>query len=234
MHVDYPTNGAVVLSTGFTVTGWAIDAAATTTTGVDWIDVWAMPVNGAPAVYVNGANYGAPRPDVGAAFARSAYTSSGFSLSVALAPGVYDLAVFARSTISGTFNNVQMVRVTVEAPPSNPRMWVDTPQQNDNLSQNVYVSGWALDLNAGNNPGVDAVHVWAYPTNGAPPIMVGAALVGGMRPDVGAAFGHAKFTNSGFAVGGTLPRGSYTLVVFAHSSVANAFNNVFTININVL
>ena len=234
MNVDAPAVGARVLSTSFAVAGWAIDMASTTSSGVDAVDVWAMPVSGGQNVFLGSAKYGAPRPDVGTAFGSSSYTSSGFNLNAAVAPGTYDIHVFARSTITGLFNNPRVVRVTVEPPPSNPRMWVDTPRQADNLSQNIWVAGWALDLNAGNNSGVDAVHVWAYPTDGSAPKFVGAATMGYSRPDVAAAFGSAKFGTSGFRVQGTLPRGSYTLVVFAHSSIANHFNNTFSISINVL
>jgi hypothetical protein len=112
-------------------------------------------------------------------------------------------------------------------------MWVDTPAMHDNLSQNVRVSGWAIDLASAVSSGVDAVHVWAHPTNGGAAILVGTASVGWGRPDVGNAFGAARFTNSGFSVEGTLPRGDYNLVVYAHSSVISAFNNVFVIPVRV-
>jgi hypothetical protein len=235
MNVDVPSNNARVLSTGFTVAGWALDLSAATTTGVDTVHVWAYPASGANPVFVGAASYGTSRPDVGAAFGKSIFNGSGFVLNATLAPGTYDLAVFARSTVAEAFNNTQLVRVTVEAPPSNPRMWVDTPAQNDTLSQNIFVAGWAIDLSAGpNSTGTDAIHVWAYPTTGAAPIFVGAGEMGKSRIDVGNAFGSSRFNNSGFVVKGTLPPGFYTLVVFAHSSVANAFNLVYTISIRVV
>jgi hypothetical protein len=234
MNVDLPANGSRVLSTSFAVAGWAIDAASTTSPGVNAIDVWAFPVTGAPAIYVGSAKYGTSRPDVGAAFGSSVFTPSGFGLNGAIAPGTYDLAVFARTTATGVFDNVQVVRITVEAPPSNPRMWVDYPGQGDTVSQNIFVAGWAIDLSAGaNSTGVDDIHVWAYPTTGAPPIFVGFGQMGLSRPDVAAAFGSAKYGTSGFTVRGTLPVNNYTLVVYAHSAVANSFNNVFTVSIYV-
>jgi hypothetical protein len=234
MSVDSPSSGARVLSNGFGVAGWAIDAAASGTPGVDAVHVWAYPTSGAPAFFVGAAAYGVARPDVGRAFAQPSFGSSGFQLNAIVPPGTYDLAVFAHSTIANAFNNVQLVRVTVVAPPSIPRMWVDTPGQGFTLSQNIKVAGWACDLSAATNSGVDAVHVWAYPANGGAPIMVGAATVGLSRVDVGNAFGSTRFNNSGFTLQGTLPRGDYTLVVFAHSSIANAFNNVFVISLHVI
>jgi len=235
MYVDAPANGARVLSTGFHIGGWAIDAAATGSTGVDAVHVHAYPIDGGPWFVVAIANYGISRPDVGAAFGGSRFTGSGFSVTgAAIPPGTYNLAVYARSIITGTFNNAQVVRITVEAPPSNPRMWVDYPQELSNLSENIFMAGWAIDLNAANNTGMDAVHVWGFPQDGSAPILVGVAELGQWRPDVGAAFGSAKFNNSGWSVRGTLPRGQmYTLVAYAHSSVANAWVSVFNVVIRV-
>ena len=133
------------------------------------------------------------------------FGTAGFLLHAALAPGVYDLAVFARSTIAGAFNNVaDACAITVEAPPSNPRMWVDMPQQSDNLSQNIWVSGWALDLSSADTTAAsDAVHVWAYPTDGSAPILVGAGDRWG-EPGLTSARHSARrsYNNSGFDVHG--------------------------------
>ena len=234
MNVDVPAAGARVSSSGFLVAGWAIDAGASGSAGVDAVDVWAYPVGNPSPVFVGSATYGTARPDISAAFSQLVFGSSGFALNATLAPGTYDLAVFARSTVAGSFNNMQLVRVTVEAPASAPRMWVDTPSQDQTLSQNVRVAGWAIDLGATTNSGVDAVHVWAYPTDGSSPLFVGAASVGHSRPDVGAAFGAPRYNSGGFNLQATLPPGYYTLVVVARSSIANAFNNVFVITIRVV
>jgi hypothetical protein len=137
--------------------------------------------------------------------------------------------------VTGTFNNVSVVRVRAEPPPSTPRMWVDTPQQHDTLSENVTVAGWAVDLTAPGGSGVDAVHVWAYPVEGGAPVFVGGASHGHARGDVAGAFGSARFTNSGFVLHGTLPRGRfYDLVVFARSTVTGTFNQSFTVRIRVV
>ena len=112
-------------------------------------------------------------------------------------------------------------------------MWTDLPAQNGVVGTTFQVSGWAIDLGPGSGPGVDAIHVWAYPVSGAPPVWVGVAPYGGSRPDLAAAFGNARFTNSGFNMMGSLPVGDYTLVAFARSSVANQFNNVSVKSIHV-
>ena len=106
------------------------------------------------------------------------FGSSGFGITVQLPPGTYDLAVFPHSTVAAAFTAASVVRITVDAPVSIPRMWVDTPAMNENVSQNVRVSGWAVDLGSVTNAGIDAVHVWAYPTNGGPAIVVGVASYG--------------------------------------------------------
>ena len=48
-------------------------------------------------------DYGVFRPDVGAVFGPQ-FTNSGFNLMAGpLAPGIYDVVVFARTLVSGTF-----------------------------------------------------------------------------------------------------------------------------------
>ena len=36
------------------------------------------------------------------------------------------------------------------------------------------IGGWALDQSSSAGAGIEAIHVWAYPTSGAAPIFVGA------------------------------------------------------------
>ena len=233
MWIDSPGYGARV-SGAFGIWGWALDAASTDGPGVNKLEVWAYPTNGAAPIFVGLAGYGHARGDVAAAFGHTRFTPSGFGIVLQLAPGTYDIAVFPHSTVAAAFTAPSVVRVTVEGPTSTPRMWVDTPAMNDNVSQNVRVSGWAVDLGSVTNAGVDVVEVWANPINGGPAILVGVASVGWGRPDVANAFGNGRFTNSGFSVEGTLPRGDYNLVAYARSTVVNAFNNLFVVRIRVM
>jgi hypothetical protein len=228
MWVDTPAANATLPET-FSVAGWAIDQAAGNDAGVDAIDIWAYPASGAAPVYVASAAYGVSRPDIGAAFGAQ-FAGSGFQASGRLAPGSYQLVVFARSRLTGTFNNVRKIAVTVGG--SAPRMSIDGPASNDNVAQTFTVGGWALDPNTTSGSGVDAVHVWAYPTTGAAPTFVGAAAVGGSRPDVANYFGPAGAA-SGYNLSGTLPAGTYDLVVFAHSSVTGTFNNSQSVRFTV-
>ena len=113
-------------------------------------------------------------------------------------------------------------------------MWIDTPSANATTSQNISMSGWAIDLAASTGTGVDTVHVWAYPSTGAAPLFVGIASYGTVqRGDVAAYFGVSRVTPSGFTVSGTLPPGSYNVVAFAHSTVTNTFNCAMQVPISV-
>jgi glucose/arabinose dehydrogenase len=113
MAVDAPQNNSIVTSP-FVVGGWALDAGAASGTGIDVVHVWAYPVAPAPGppTFVGAAVFG-PRPDV-AAFFGSQFLNSGYTVPGAVLPrGTWDLVVFCRSTVSGVFDTVQVVRVTV-------------------------------------------------------------------------------------------------------------------------
>jgi hypothetical protein len=101
-------------------------------------------------------------------------------------------------------------------------MSIDMPANGAVVRQPFAIGGWASDLAASDN-GIDVVHVYAYPATGAPPVFLGAPLVNGARPDVGAAFG-SRHTASGYGlIGRGLAPGGYTLVVYAHSNAGAGF-----------
>ena len=82
----------------FVLAGWAADLHATEGTGIATLHAWAYPVAGGPPVFLGATAYGGARPDV-AAVHGDQFEDSGFGLVVqGLAPGHYDLAVFAWST----------------------------------------------------------------------------------------------------------------------------------------
>jgi hypothetical protein len=96
------------------------------------------------------------------------------------------------------------------------------------------LNGWAVDAAAASGTGVDAVHVWAYPASGAPPVFVGGATYGTNRPDVATVLGSDRFNKSGYTINvNNLPPGGYRLVVFAHSAVTNTFADFREVNVNV-
>jgi hypothetical protein len=100
------------LAQPFWLGGWAANLDATAGTGIDALHVWAYPVTGGAPVFLGAATYGGARPDVAAVHGRQ-YHDTGFGLIVqGLAPGTYDLAVFAWSGVSGGFVPAQVVRIT--------------------------------------------------------------------------------------------------------------------------
>jgi hypothetical protein len=233
MSVDTLQPGNIVNGQNFFVAGWAIDRGAPQGTGIDQVHVWVFPLSGATPSFLGAATYGIPRADVAAAYGDARFTNSGYGLLASITtPGVYDVMVFARSTVTQAFTAVQTVRVMVSA--SIPLLYIDTPTQNATVSgSSITIAGWAADFASQDSAGVDAVHVWAYPVAGGPPQFFAGAWTGGFRPDVGVALGAARFAASGFTAVGTLPAGDWDLAVYAHSSFANAFNNVRVVRVHV-
>jgi hypothetical protein len=232
MFLDVPGNNVLVQPT-FAVAGWAVDLGTTSGTGVATVHVWALPVTGAAPIFLGAANMGVQRPDIAAYFGRAELAASGFGLSASLPSGTYDIVAFAFSTVFGNFNNSHAARVTVVWPTPNPKMFIDVPGPSQFVSSPFQISGWAVDLGSWSGPGASVVHVWAYPVTGAPPIFVGAALVNNSRPDVGAHFGHSRFSTAGYSLQGNLPGGTYNLVVFAFSTVSGTFNQAAVVPIVV-
>ena len=230
MAIDTPGTGQH-LGQPFMLAGWAIDRGALTGAGVDAIHVYAYPNpgSGTPPVFVGVGTYGGERPDVGALFG-GRFADAGFSLEVrGLAPGVYQLVAFARSTNTTTFNNTQSVTVTVSA---SLQMSLDLPGAGV-VAQPFRVAGWALDRAAASGTGVDAVHVWALSAADGAATFLGAAALGGSRPDVAAIFG-SQFAGAGFnLVANGLADGTYDIRAFAHSAVTGAFSQVRSVRVTV-
>ena len=134
------------------------------------------------------------------------------------------------------------VRIVLNPKGSNrvgPQVAIDLPAASgrDVSSRSFIVAGWAADLDASIDSGVDTVHVWAYPVSGrsrdAKPIFLGAAAFGGARPDVAALYGD-RFGKSGYGleVKG-LAAGSYDIAVFAYSTVRAGFVPAKTVRVTV-
>jgi len=219
MNVDFA--GGATVQEPFVIGGWAFVNAVPLTTAavidshVDAVHVWAFPTSGGPPVFVGTAAVRLYRPDVGAAFGLEG-VASGFQISVGSLPsGTYWLTFYAHNSVSGQFDDSQAVLVTVHQ--ALPTITVETPSPNANVRSPFAIGGWAIDpVGPAGGPGIDAVHVWAYPVSGAPPVFIGAASYGVSRPDVAAAFG-SRFTASGFTITASLPPGGYTLAIFARS-----------------
>jgi hypothetical protein len=215
--VDTPRPEITAISP-FVIGGWAVDpaAAAGGGPGIDVVHIWAYPASGGSPIFVAQASTGGPRPDVaslmGAPFSRAGFTTTG-----SLPSGSYTLALWGRSTGTGTFDAVQTVPITVVQP--QPLMYLDTPRTCPcTATWPLSIQGWALDLAATSGTGVTQMQVWATPVAGGEPFYV-AELTPMARPDVAQAFG-PQFQQSGF--GGTavrLTEGTYDITVYGYSTV---------------
>jgi hypothetical protein len=113
MAIEGLHDGATV-TRPFLVSGWAVDAGAGVGPGADAVHVWAFPTTGGPGVFVGAASYGSARADIAANFGPT-FLNSGYNLTVtSLPPGTYDMAVYMRSTVTGTANLFRIVRITVQ------------------------------------------------------------------------------------------------------------------------
>ena len=117
MTIETPASGAIV-GASFSVSGWAIDAGASTDTGVDTVQIFAYPNpgSGTPTILLGVADYGTTRADVGAVYG-SQFTNSGylFHISSGIGPGPYQLVVYAHSVVSGLLA-AQALNIIVPAP----------------------------------------------------------------------------------------------------------------------
>ncbi|MGH9334137.1 MAG: hypothetical protein ACRD21_10350, partial [Vicinamibacteria bacterium] len=159
LAVESPPNNSGRLQP-FTITGWAADPGAPAGTGVDVVHVWAYPAGGGQ-LFLGAATYGGSRPDVAAALGNARFTNSGFTLNVNGIPnGRYLVRVFARSTLTGTFDASHDINLTVGP---DPRMNVEVPAASAMVAAPFDIRGWAVDLASNSGTGVDKVDVWAYP-----------------------------------------------------------------------
>jgi glucose/arabinose dehydrogenase len=233
INIDTPPNG-VSVTQPFLLAGWAVDAMAVEDPEIDAVHVWAHPLSpsGSPR-FVGAATLGGSRPDVAQAFGGSQFEFSGFALTVSGLPaGRYRLVASALVRTTGTFDAVASADVDIRP---TALVVLDQPAQLAVIAQPFPLAGWALDWSATTDPGIDAVHVWAYPLSpGGDPRFVGAATLGGSRPDVAQAFGGSQFESSGFnlTVRG-LPPGTYRLVVAALVRATGTFDAVTTADVDI-
>jgi hypothetical protein len=118
------------------------------------------------------------------------------------------LAVYAKAFREPTFTALKTVRVSVTPWEPSVRMSIDAPVPGEQGSGTFLVGGWSLALDGPTTPGIQALHLWAYPASGAAPTFLGAAVLGFERPDVAAIFGPG-YERTGFnLVVESLPSGT--------------------------
>ncbi len=97
------------------VSGWAADRTAPGGPGVDQVQVYAFSTVGAPPKFLGAAQYGTPRPDLTATLGPQ-FTNSGFTLTTNDLPaGTYQIVVYARSSVSGSFTDSNPIPVIITA-----------------------------------------------------------------------------------------------------------------------
>jgi glucose/arabinose dehydrogenase len=226
LHIDIPYAGTRVRQP-FVVAGWALDATAADP-GISTLHVWAFPATGAPR-FLGVAGYGINRPDVAAYFGPQ-FQSAGFGITVkGLPPGSWTVNVYGWVNALGGFGVVGSVPVTID--PAG-MVVIDVPVNGSEVSSPFILGGWAIDPAAPTGTGIATIHVWAFPQGGGGPVFLGVPNYGD-RPDVTALFG-AQFYGAGYGLAiGSLPAGTWDVLVFAMSSVSWAFDTVNSVRITV-
>jgi len=212
----------------FAIAGWALDAGSRQAgdTGVNRVDVWAFPTGGGAGTFLGSPTYGNARPDVANAFGNSRWTNSGYGGTIrGITPGQYTFRAYAFSTIAGQFNNAAEVVASATA---NPLMWLDLPTSGlvTTVGTSFTLAGWTMDIAAPSGTGIDTVHIWAFRDPDTNPVatFIGTATMGGLRPDVQAAFGlSSQFAATGFSRDISLPAGEWAVIAYGRSTVSNAF-----------
>ena len=155
------------------------------------------------------------------------------SRQLTLNPGWYYFVVQAYNTVGLVSPPSVEVAFEVLPPATNPFVRLDGPADGSTVGTSFVVSGWAIDQKAVSGSGVDAVHVYVFPSGSGTAVFGAAAVYGSPRPDIGGLFG-SQFTNSGFAVtaSGIAP-GSYQVNAYGHSTVTGAFSMTAITNVTV-
>ena len=112
VQIDIPSGPSATRP--FQIIGWAVDLAAVSGAGISAVHVYAFPVGGGSAVFIGAGTLGQNRTDVGAVFG-SQFNGSGYQLTwtTSLPAGTYDLVAYAQSAVSGTFDALKVIRLTV-------------------------------------------------------------------------------------------------------------------------
>jgi N-acetylmuramoyl-L-alanine amidase len=96
---------------------------------------------------------------------------------------------------------------------------IDTPAADSSVGGSFEISGWAADKNSSSGTGINMVHIYDGPANGAQN-MLGVANYGIARPDVASALGNGNLANSGFKFTvdpSRLTQGQHTLYIYANN-----------------
>ena len=233
-HVD--PLPADTLGLPVSVTGWALDASARTGTGVDSVAIYAGEIE--LGRWVADAEYGLVRRDVEQHFGVR-FAAAGYAVNLgALPAGRQELSIYAHTPADDGWALVATHAVIIDgdlmtADDRRPLLATATvvidadlltvdvrghidPPPSDQVSGPVPVTGWAIDVQAAEGPGIDAVALYAGDMETG--TYLGASEYGLVRADVAEQFG-GGFAGSGFALNVEgLAAGRNHLSVYAHAS----------------
>ena len=230
LEIESPGNMSTVPGI-VTLTGWSIDPASLTGSGTDLLHVWAVDANNV-AQFLGWTKCTIDRPDVASQYG-SHFLTSGWTLTATdLHPGRWTFIVYAHSSVTNTFRAAATISLDVTDFQAGMRLMIESPSDGETLSNGPHVlRGWSWDLGAApGTSGVDTVHVWAVPLDGAPAILLGASTMGIARPDIAADFG-SQFDDCGFERSFDLPPGEYTLIAYAFRTRTQTFEAAAIVSI---
>lgn len=214
--IEVPAVNGVVMSP-FAFTGYGFDVGGGDGPGVDMVQVYLCNTSCAVSspYFLGIATFGIYRPDVAAAYGAPRLTYSGFSLTADLAQGTYEALVLSHSYF-GSGWTMRSVPFTVAT--NNPQAEITSPGIGWSISQPYTITGWAINASSSAGSGVDAIHVYMYPSagSGQPLTFLGYGTLGVATPSVAATYG-AQFANAGytFPLSG-LPPGFDVFFVYDH------------------
>jgi glucose/arabinose dehydrogenase len=227
VRLEVPANG--VLRAPFAVSGWAIDPDAAGGTGIDQLQVWAVPFAGGSPIFLGTPSAGMNRPDVAAIYGAPFVTAGFGQLVPRLSPGRYYLVALGRVIATGAFA-YDYADVTIQG---GGYAIIETPVMNATVTRPFVLRGFALDGAAASGTGVNSVVVYAAPSAGGAVTFLGSATYGLAHPAVAAALG-PSFQNSGFSFTvSTLAPGLWDIAVVARSTVTGTYSTYFVIRVTV-
>ena len=228
VRLERPQNAAR-LREPFLLSGWALDPDAASGSGIDQLQVWALPFAGGSPIFVGTPSAGMSRPDVASIYGAS-FSNVGFAqIAARVPPGRYYLVALGRVIATGAYA-YDYADVTLEG---GGFAVIESPLSLTTVSSPFVVRGFALDGAAASGTGVNSVIAYAAPSAGGTPVSLGTAAYGLSRPDVAAVLG-AGFQASGFSLTvSTLTPGTWDLAVLARSTVTGTYGAVYAVRVTV-
>lgn len=105
----------------------------------------------------------------------SAFTRKPPQWTSACITGTYTVTVTVASTSPDLTMSLPITVTVLVSDTPDTWMSLDSPLEGSTVSQPFNIGGWAFDHAVATGTGIDAIHVWAFPTSGDPAIFLGVA-----------------------------------------------------------